>query len=211
MARRGISFSGTRYSPEEIEAIAGWLKDGISASQIAARASLEFGRDFTRNGIIGLVHRNKALKAIGFARAYTPRKHRHLPAGIAAPKKTQRVPNLHPGSIAAKRAARAPSKREIEDVLKAAASKEDYQLSRFARQVLDDYDATSRHVELMALGPLDCKFAVNDAAIGEKHLFCGKPRAPHSSYCQHHHLRCNNGVVSEARRGEFRLLAMRAS
>lgn len=57
--------TGSLYSDAEIEKIAGWLKEGFSASKIAGLFSREY-RHKTRNAIIGVVHRNKVLKAIGF-------------------------------------------------------------------------------------------------------------------------------------------------
>jgi hypothetical protein len=54
------------YSDAEIDRIAGWLSDGLSGSQIASRATVAFGRPVSRNAAIGIVHRDKRLKAIGF-------------------------------------------------------------------------------------------------------------------------------------------------
>ncbi|TPK42282.1 MULTISPECIES: GcrA cell cycle regulator [unclassified Mesorhizobium] len=59
----------TAYTPFEIECIAGWLKAGDSASKAAARLSAMRGRAVSRNAIIGIVHRNAKLDAIGFRRA----------------------------------------------------------------------------------------------------------------------------------------------
>jgi GcrA cell cycle regulator len=50
------------YSPDELQRIAALLREGHSASQIASQIE---GR--TRSAIIGLVHRNEMLKAIGFS------------------------------------------------------------------------------------------------------------------------------------------------
>ncbi|TPM28247.1 GcrA cell cycle regulator [Mesorhizobium sp. B2-3-4] len=55
------------YSDSEIQAIAGWLRDGLSASRIAAAFSARRGAPVSRNAIIGIVHRNAMLGAIGFA------------------------------------------------------------------------------------------------------------------------------------------------
>lgn len=66
------------------------------------------------------------------------------------------------------------------------------------------YDAGSRRLPLVDLDRHDCRFAVNDAAPGEEHLFCGHAIAPGSAYCPHHTARAFNGVVSEAmRRGDI--------
>ncbi|QPC91880.1 GcrA cell cycle regulator [Mesorhizobium sp. INR15] len=55
------------YIDSELQAIASWLKDGLSASGIAAEFSALRGSPVSRNAIIGIVHRNAMLAAIGFA------------------------------------------------------------------------------------------------------------------------------------------------
>lgn len=57
------------YSDTELQEIARWLKEGLSASKIAAAFSTLRGARVSRNAIIGIVHRNAMLGAIGFARA----------------------------------------------------------------------------------------------------------------------------------------------
>jgi GcrA cell cycle regulator len=55
------------YSDAELQEIARWLKDGLSAAKIAAAFSALRGSPVSRNAIIGIVHRNAMLGAIGFA------------------------------------------------------------------------------------------------------------------------------------------------
>lgn len=55
------------YSDAELQEIARWLKDGLSASRIAVAFSALRGSPVSRNAIIGIVHRNAMLGAIGFA------------------------------------------------------------------------------------------------------------------------------------------------
>ncbi|QKC89466.1 GcrA cell cycle regulator [Mesorhizobium sp. NZP2234] len=55
------------YSDAELQEIARWLKDGLSASRIATAFSALRGTPVSRNAIIGIVHRNAMLGAIGFA------------------------------------------------------------------------------------------------------------------------------------------------
>ncbi|WP_457103510.1 hypothetical protein [Mesorhizobium sp. URHB0026] len=55
------------YSDSELQAIAAWPGDGLSASRIAAAFSAQRGSPVSRNAIIGVVHRNAMLGAIGFA------------------------------------------------------------------------------------------------------------------------------------------------
>lgn len=58
----------TGYAQSEIDQIAVWLRQGDSASQVASKLSSVSGRSVSRNSIIGIVHRNKALVAVGFSR-----------------------------------------------------------------------------------------------------------------------------------------------
>ena len=55
------------YTEKEIDEIAAWLREGLSASRIAGRFSALRGAPVSRNAIIGIVHRNTSLRAIGFA------------------------------------------------------------------------------------------------------------------------------------------------
>lgn len=55
------------YSDAELHEIAGWLKDGLSASRIAVAFSALRRSPVSRDAVIGIVHRNAMLGAIGFA------------------------------------------------------------------------------------------------------------------------------------------------
>ncbi|MER8896809.1 GcrA cell cycle regulator [Mesorhizobium sp. M0676] len=57
----------TAYTDTELQEIAVWLRDGLSATGIAVRFTALRGSPVSRNAIIGIVHRNSALKTIGFA------------------------------------------------------------------------------------------------------------------------------------------------
>ncbi|BCG87039.1 hypothetical protein MesoLj113c_31490 [Mesorhizobium sp. 113-3-9] len=60
------------YRDAELQEIARWLKDGLSASRIATAFSALRGSPVSRNAIIGIVHRNAMLGAIGFANGRSP-------------------------------------------------------------------------------------------------------------------------------------------
>ena len=57
----------TAYTDTELQEIAVWLRDGLSATRIAIRFAVLRGSPVSRNAIIGIVHRNTGLKTIGFA------------------------------------------------------------------------------------------------------------------------------------------------
>ena len=95
------------YTDAELQEIARWLKDGLSASRIAAAFSALRGSPVSRNAIIGIVHRNAMLGAIGFANG------RGMPAGAkrvagerAAGKRAQERVSDETGKVVAKPAAR---------------------------------------------------------------------------------------------------------
>ncbi len=88
------------YTEKEIDEIAALLKEGLSASRIAGYFSALRGSPVSRNAIIGIVHRNAGLSAIGFANPKggraggRPRKH------AARPDRTGRRARVAAGSIA---------------------------------------------------------------------------------------------------------------
>jgi len=62
----------------------------------------------------------------------------------------------------------------------------------------DDYDAAAPARPLAELGMFDCRFAVNNAAPRETHLFCARPADDAHGYCRHHRLRMKgSGTVGE--------------
>jgi len=160
------------YSDVEIDAIAGWLREGLTASQITA----SFGRSFrpvTRNAIIGVVHRNKRLAAIGFAAQGRVGR----AAGAAAkPKATprRRLAAPSPGAPAARiRLPDAPTSP--------------------ARGEAGAAPATPSAAKLLAdLAWHECRWPVNNAAPGEQHLFCAARRG-NGPYCHAHALRAGAG------------------
>ncbi|MCV3209628.1 hypothetical protein OHD62_17440 [Mesorhizobium sp. YC-39] len=164
------------YTPEEIDAIALWLRDGQSAAAIANRLSKQRKAPVSRNAIIGVVHRNKRLAAIGLSGGSgQPVKGSTGPRAPSVPRMQKPVQHLRAGNIRGKKEGRA----------------HDPVFSAPAPKPVDDgisphvYDATARHVPLVDLRNGECRFAVNDAALGEQHLFCGKA-AGFGSYCPHH-------------------------
>lgn len=56
------------YRETELQEIARWLGEGLSASGIASALGTLRGSPVSRSAIIGIVHRNAALSAIGFAK-----------------------------------------------------------------------------------------------------------------------------------------------
>jgi GcrA cell cycle regulator len=177
-----------RYSPDEIDALAGWLREGATASEITGLFGQQF-RIVSRSAIMGIVHRNKMLKAIGFARNLGGARFKG-----AVPQQCERKParqqrqNLHPANIRGKLEGRRldpglpePKPRSVDDGV-----------SPYV------YDGSSRAILLIELGARDCRFPVNRAEPGEAHLFCGRPAAAGRPYCGHHCRRAGAGYRAEA-------------
>ena len=59
------------------------------------------------------------------------------------------------------------------------------------------YDAKSLRLPLHELDHGACKFAVNEAAQGETHLFCGHPAEQSQPWCAHHAARVWGGPPRE--------------
>ncbi|MER9901643.1 GcrA family cell cycle regulator [Mesorhizobium sp. M0130] len=200
--------NGSGYSATEITAIAGWLRDGDSASRIAVRLSELRRESVSRNAIVGIVHRNNELKAIGFARA----------AGGSRPplhkrKKQAALLKAVPHSPLARKAeqravghtAYLPRKLFVQSVGETSPDPACLRLYAEApaprpRPVISPrkYDAGSRHLPLAELGANQCRFAVNDAPAGELHLFCGEVTGEGASYCAHHSARVYAGFSARA-------------
>lgn len=170
------------YTPSEVDLIGRLLADGLSAAQIADRLSCDRRTTVTRNAIIGVVMRNAALAAIGFARKQGDSR-KSVPA----------AQRLHAGNIRGKKEGRAfdpgftaPAPRAIADEIAPGA-----------------YDEAAQRLPLDALKPSDCRFPVNHAGMGEMHLFCAAPRDGVRPYCPHHCRRAGAGYVA-AQTGDFR-------
>lgn len=201
------------YSPEERDAIAGWLREGLSSSRVARAFIEKFGRYVSRNAIIGVVHRDPVLAQIGFRGRPGPAVARTAKAGRGAVQRL-RTAKAQRAAASKPKAPPAPVRVVVPEIVPVTVAPDPAEI--LAARAAHDRD--SRRLTLAELGPFECKFAVNDAAVGEDHLFCGHPVAPDSPYCPHHTARAFNGTVSEAWRrrngkgdgGHFRLKGIAA-
>lgn len=195
-----MSAMSVAYSAAEIDAIAGWLADELTASQIADRLSVQRRCEVSRSAIIGLVHRNTKLAAIGF-KSRAPRQRRvssdPKPAkAAAAPKSKGRrgaglLPNFFFGAVggyapdidaggAMPRPARGPngvSMRSIDDMVA-------------GRNAPLAPGAPEGGLTLTDISPRGCRFAVGNR--GGQHLFCAaevddwRPGTVNGCYCRTH-------------------------
>ncbi|WP_309086434.1 GcrA family cell cycle regulator [Chelativorans sp.] len=165
------------WSEPELSLAARLWKAGFSGGDIARRLAQDLNASRSRSAVIGLVHRRPELFGGEAKKSKKGRaKARSEAAQKPAPKKRQ---HLNAANIAGKRGARA-----FDPGFQAP----------IAPSEAREYDARSRRVPLTRLG-VGCKFPVNDAAVGEEHLFCGHPAKAGSPYCAHHSLRASVGRV----------------
>lgn len=186
-----MNIQNSAYAADEILALGGWLIDGLSASKIALKLTdMRLGRSVTRNAIIGIVQRNKTLKAIGFSKSngrginakYDGRK------GGRKTAKAQRFPvkqSRFPGVLAAPKP-KIPSL----DAINIAVRLE----GRIAPKPLPAFPPVliiCREITILELASGDCRWAVNDPPRpgNDPHLFCGLPVEDGRSWCPHHYLR----------------------
>ncbi|MER9056461.1 GcrA family cell cycle regulator [Mesorhizobium sp. M0910] len=201
------------YSEAEIAAIAGWLRDGDSASRIAVRLSELRRESVSRNAIVGIVHRNKHLAAIGFSRAgHSSGGSKPLVSKEAARRRAAHKPHCRPFAElthAEKRAATSPAYlpaklfvQSVGDVSPDPAIQKLYAAPPITRPrpiiKPGKYDAGSRHIPLVDLCANECRFPVNDVPPGGMHLFCGEVTGEGISYCAHHAARVFAGFSSRA-------------
>lgn len=157
---KGPDHPASAYTHADIDRIAKLLLDGMSASRIAAEMHK------TKGGIIGIVNRNDRLKAIGFARGNGRGKN-------TKPQNRNRSLKTRPGrGICLPRPGRSRVRQPPTEL-------------RVPEMVVESHglplsdDGINNHT---------CKFAVNNAAPGEQHLFCGNPVKPDTSWCPEHHV-----------------------
>lgn len=186
------------YTDDEIEAIAGWLRDGLSGNEVARRLTVRRGVNVSRNAIIGIVLRNKTLHAIGFARspalgrkdtAHTP----PAPRLVTPALKIQKQVALHSQNNIARKMAKPVSKPVVVAM-------------RIPLRVV------CREITLLELKKGDCRWPSNDPERpgDSPHLFCGLPADPDRSYCPHHYQR-SIGRGTESERSAERVLEKAAA
>lgn len=148
-----------------IEKIADMLREGKSASEIGAH----FG--VSRNAVIGLVHRNKELREIGFKRSPGP----------------QNIEKVRAISVAATRGKNVRGGKVSVNRLKAVAP---------PIEAPEPVDAPEpRNLTLMELTERTCRWPVND---GGPFLFCGCEAGLDRPYCDFHtELAKGKGTESE--------------
>lgn len=158
------------WTDDRKQAVAELLREGLSAGQMSKRLGI------SRNAIISVIHRDKMLSEIGLrAGVGGARK----PKAESSPYKTGRM----------KTAARSPARRSqpAPVVVVPVIEPEPVFICEDVAEIETPIDPLG--LPLADLNLRQCRFAVNNAAKGEQHLFCGHPVKIGSSFCDHHHRR----------------------
>lgn len=144
------------WSDADKDRLAELLVTGLSASKIAAHFD-----GASRNAVIGVVYRDKRLKAIGLTKR--PGFDKPKPE---QPKTTMRVSPSLPLRARTRRAPKKPFVTRPEPAAPA-----------------------SREMLLHELDNRQCKWPTNDPPKGGVFRFCGHQRAEKGPYCAYHHSR----------------------
>ncbi|WP_043062121.1 GcrA family cell cycle regulator [Brucella anthropi] len=162
------------WTEERRNVVASLLREGLSASEIGSRLSV------SRNAVIGVIHRDSRLSEIGLAGSVGGAR---TPKAASSPYKSGRV----------KTAARRSQARTISIQPAVVVVPVVEPEPAFVCEELPVFDndaaVEALHLPLADLNRRQCRFAVNNAAKGEQHLFCGHPVKIGSSFCEHHHRR----------------------
>ncbi|NTS31297.1 hypothetical protein HQ945_08515 [Phyllobacterium sp. BT25] len=165
------SLSNFDWTEERVTLLRELLHEGKSGSMIAR----ELGT--SRNSVIGKVHRLQKQMGIGLGGSIS--KSEKCTNATVRQKAVQKIAPLvvkptqhrfHSGNLAAKKASRVNDPVLVEAPV----------VSKLA------FEADSLRVLLHELEPRQCKWEVNNAPVGEDHLFCGKRTDEGKSWCPYH-------------------------
>lgn len=156
------------WTDDRKQAVAELLREGLSAGQMSKRLGI------SRNAIISVIHRDKVLSEIGL-RSGTGGARK--PKVASSPYKSGRM----------KTAARSPARQSqpARVVVAPVIEPEPVFICEDVAEIETPIDPLG--LPLADLNLRQCRFAVNNAAKGEQHLFCGHPVRSGSSFCEHHH------------------------
>lgn len=158
------------WTDDRKQAVAELLREGLSAGQMSKRLGI------SRNAIISVIHRDKMLSEIGLRSGVGGAR---KPKAESSPYKSGRM----------KTAARSPARQSqpAPVVFAPIVEPEPVFVCDYGFELEPTIDPLG--LPLADLNLRQCRFAVNNAAKGEQHLFCGHPVKIGSSFCEHHHRR----------------------
>ncbi|MRN51169.1 hypothetical protein GJU94_15275 [Brucella sp. 10RB9214] len=159
------------WTDDRKQVVAELLREGLSAGQMSKRLGI------SRNAIISVIHRDKMLSEIG------------LRAGVGGARKPKAESSPYKSGHMKTAARRSPARQSqpAPVVIVPIVEPEPVFVCDFGVELEPTIDPLG--LPLADLNLRQCRFAVNNAAKGEQHLFCGHPVKIGSSFCEHHHRR----------------------
>jgi GcrA cell cycle regulator len=151
----------TSWEPKHSDALRDYLAKGLPYSEIARRINAAFNTDYTRNATIGRARRMGLAGVAETGRSKKPRKLDFL--SIRKLRKNSRKHRAAKSGLLQRpvlKRARAPKLRCV--------------------------GIEPRHLKLIELEALDCRYPYGGDKDNEAITFCGHPRREGSSYCAPH-------------------------
>ncbi len=165
------------WTNDRKQIVANLLREGYSAGKISTDLGV------SRSAVISVVHRDPALREIGFARSAarakklaiepSARKSALIPASRAKPSRNVATPA--PAIVK-------PAELSVVEIVYEEIAPDPAVVHGFAAP-----DPLA--LPLADLNRNQCRFVVNNAAKGEQHLFCGHEVRPGKYYCPDHYRR----------------------
>lgn len=154
---------------EKAEIVRLFLKDGETATQIAARYKPE-----SRNAILGVLHREKAL---GLGRAQMPSQ----PRSSTRRRKANPKPAPRPSLVQPEAEVAYLAPELVESVSTSAFGRSPGERRQGA--MIPIRPPGPKALPLLQLPPGSCKFPVGEPEPGHDRLFCGEAAEPGGVYC----------------------------
>ena len=157
------------WTEERKLSVATLLREGLSAGQIGNRLGV------SRNAVIGVIHRDTMLSEIG------------LGGGVGGARQPKKESSPYKAGRMKTAARRSPARQSQAAPLAVIPTAEPEPV--FVCEELPTINSADEPLglPLADISLRQCRFAVNNAAKGEQHLFCGHPVRNGSSFCEHHH------------------------
>lgn len=184
------------YCETELQEIARWLGEGLSASGIASALGTLRGSPVSRSAIIGIVHRNAALNAIGFAKKQGRPCAAKTSVEKIRPARKPRVAKEKTAAVGKGMTARVPHAKPAP--ARAAPSRAGERAKVVVRRDRQPQGVAMRFIDCLfgrCRAPLDMTFPENPedhapgGRPGAEMLCCGMRTSRLKSYCAYHQAR----------------------
>lgn len=184
------------YRDTELQEIARWLGEGLSASGIASALGALRGSPVSRSAVIGIVHRNAMLSVIGFAKKQGRPCAAKAGAEKSRPAREPRAAKEKSAAVDKGMTARAPHAKPAP--ARAAPPRAGERAKATVRRARQPHGVAMRFIDCLfgrCRAPLDMTFPENPedhapgGRPGAEMLCCGMRTKGLKSYCAYHQAR----------------------